>query len=130
MTDELWWRRAVRCSHGRATEKVARDLMLVNKDTGIYSSDETLYRRRGQKRRNRQMLDELLATNEQGDSYTVAELADLSTSNPAIRRNELMTRIAGFEAVAKQLGMSANSSRSPAPAECTKPNSLAAMERP
>ena len=104
MTDELWWRRAVRCSHGRATEKVARDLMLVNKDTGIYSSDETLYRRRGQKRRNRQMLDELLATNEQGDSYTVAELADLSTSNPAIRRNELMTRIAGFEAVAKQLG--------------------------
>ena len=103
MTDELWWRRAVRSSHGRTTEKVARDLMLVNNDAGIYSSDETLFRRRGQKRRNRQMLEELLAINEQGDSYTLAELSDLSTSNPTIRRSELMVRIAGFEQVADQL---------------------------
>ncbi|MES9933550.1 MAG: replication endonuclease [Candidatus Sedimenticola sp. PURPLELP] len=102
--DEHWWRRAIRKSHGRIVEKTAREFGLVNKQAGIYSSDETLFRRKGQKSRNRRMLEEILAVNEIGDNYTLAELSDLSVSNPAIRRGELMTRIAGFEEIANARG--------------------------
>ncbi|MES9934748.1 MAG: replication endonuclease [Candidatus Sedimenticola sp. PURPLELP] len=103
LKDELWWRRAIRKAHGRTVEATARDLGLVHKGAGIYSSDETLCRRRGQKTRNRKMLEEVFAVNEEGQEFTLAELSDLSVSNPAIRRGELMVRIAGFEAVADGL---------------------------
>lgn len=100
----LWWRRAIRTAHGRAVEGVARNIGLVSKTDGIYSSDETVFRRRGQKRRNRRMLEEIQAVNELGDTFTLAELSDLSVSNPVIKRGELMTRIAGFEQIANDLG--------------------------
>jgi len=46
------------------------------------------------------MLEEFIATNEEGQQYTLAELSDLSVSNPEIRRGELMLRIAGFDELA------------------------------
>lgn len=104
LKDPIWWRRAIRVQHGRTVEQVGRNLGLVHKGAGIYSSDETLFRRRGQKTRNRRMLEEVLAVNEEGQEFTIAELSDLSVSNPVIRRGELMTRIAGFETVADDLG--------------------------
>lgn len=104
MCDEHWWRSLLRKTQGRHIEQAARDFGLVHKKAGIYSSDEALYRRKGQKRRNRLMLEECLAINELGDKYTLAELSDLSVSNPAIRRGELMTRIRGFEEVAVNRG--------------------------
>ena len=104
LTDEYWWRRAIRRDHGRKVEGLARELFLVHKSAGIYSSDETVFRVGAQRRRNYRMLQELLAVNELGDTYTLAELAELSVSNPAIRRGELMVRIAGFELVADDLG--------------------------
>lgn len=103
LKDDMWWRRALRKGSGRAVESLGRELGLVHKGAGIYSSDETLHRRTGQKRRNRMMLEEVLAFNEEGQEYTLAELADLSVSNPVIRRGELMVRIAGFEKVADDL---------------------------
>jgi hypothetical protein len=103
LKDPLWWRRAIRKTQGRKVEAAARDVGLVHKAAGIYSSDETLYRRDEQKSRNRLMLEEIIAINELGQEYTLAELADLSVSNPVIRRGELMTRIAGFEQVANDL---------------------------
>jgi len=104
LKDQQFWRRAIRKSQGRTVEQAARDFDLVHKRAGIYSSDETLYRRKGQKRRNRQMLEEVLAFNDQGDEYTLAELSDLGTSNPEIRRGELMMRIAGFDQVSLMAG--------------------------
>lgn len=104
LSDPLWWRRALRKHYGRDVERAARDVGLVHKGAGIYSSDETLHRRDEQKTRNRLMLEEILAVNEVGQEYTLAELSDLSVSNPTIRRGELMTRIAGFETVANDLG--------------------------
>ena len=101
--DELWWRRAIRKAHARGVEHWARTIGMVHKSEGIYSSDESLYRRRSQKSRNRRMLEEVLAVNEEGQEYTLAELAELSVSNPVIRRGELMVRIAGFEKVAEEL---------------------------
>lgn len=100
----LWWRRAVRVNHGRAVEGSAIRIGLVHHKGELYASDESVERRRGQKSRNRQMLEAVQAVNELGQTYTLAELADLSVSNPVIRRGELMTRIAGFEMLADQLG--------------------------
>ncbi|TDJ71315.1 MAG: replication endonuclease [Proteobacteria bacterium] len=102
--DERWWRRAVRTSHGRTVERVAILLGEVHRRAGIYASDETVKRRREQKRRNRRILEALLAVNELDQEFTLQELSDLSVSNPVIRRGELMTRIAGFEILAQARG--------------------------
>jgi hypothetical protein len=73
---------------------------LVRKGGQLYVSDETLERHRGQKARNRALLETLVAVNEAGQEYTLQELADLSVSNPKLRRHELMTRIRGTEEMA------------------------------
>ena len=99
-----WWRRGIRSSQGRIVESTAIKLGLVHKKSELYCSDETLQRRKGQKTRNRRMLEAVQAVNELGQNYTLAELADLSISNPEIRRGELMTRIAGFEMLADKVG--------------------------
>lgn len=104
MTDALWLRAQLRKTQGRAIEQAARDFELVNVKAGIYSSDEAVYRRKGQKRRNRAILEECIAVNELGDEYSLQALSDLSVSNPRIRRGELMTRIRGFEEVAIERG--------------------------
>ena len=105
--DEGWWRRALRKHHGRTVEQVAIRLVLVHKRAGIYASDETVQRRQEQKTRNRALLESLVAVNELEQEYSLQELAELGVSNPRIRRAELMTRIAGFEAIAKDLGHAA-----------------------
>jgi len=97
MCCELWWRRAVRKSQARKVESAAISLGLVHNRAGLYSSDETVERRRQQKTRNRKMLESLIAVNELGDSFTLQQLSDLSVSNPVIRRGELMVRMTGFE---------------------------------
>lgn len=51
-----------------------------------------------------QFCHSVIAVNELGQEYTLQQLAYLSVSNPKIRRAELMTRIAGFDAVAQSLG--------------------------
>lgn len=101
----LWWRRNLRRHVARRTEMLAIRLGLVHKRAGLYASHDTLHRRRAQKRRNSALLTAMQAVNELGDSFTLAELADKSTANPALRRAELMTRIAGFEYIARAMDM-------------------------
>ena len=103
LTDELWWRRALRRSQARDVEHASIRIGLVHRHAGIYVSDQSLYRRKEQKQRNRRTLQRLLAVNELGDCFTLEELAAKSTAHPRIRRCELMARIAGFEAIAKDL---------------------------
>jgi len=107
MCDELWWRRALRKSVARQVEGRAIKLGLVHRHAGLYASDESVTRHRQQKIRNRELLEGVTAVNEHGDEYTLQALADLSVSNPKIRRGELMTRIAGFESHAKAHGHAA-----------------------
>lgn len=102
MSDEHWWRGALRKVHIRQIEALAIQLGLVHRYAGIYSSDDTVKRRRTQKARNLALLSTLVAVNELGQEYTLQELADLSVANPKIRRGELMTRIAGFDMLAKE----------------------------
>lgn len=102
--DEHWWRRRTRKILTREIEKYAIEIGLVSKFRGIYASDENVNRRIQQKRRNRRILESLIAINEAGQEYSLQELSDRSVSNPDLRRKELMCRIAGLEAVAKLLG--------------------------
>ena len=104
MTDHLWWRRQLRKYQARTLEGEAINLGYVHKRDQIYASDITVKRREQQKRRNAKTLEMTEATNlETGEIYNLTQLAEKSVSNPKIRRGELMTRIAGFENIAKGL---------------------------
>lgn len=104
LAGEPWWRSQVRTMQKRELEDFAHARGVVNAKEQIYCSDHTAQARAAQKKRNRNLLTELLAVNEQGDQYTLEELADLSVSNPVIRRSELMVRMRGFEDYAEELG--------------------------
>lgn len=104
MVDPLWWRRQLRKVHAKAVEGSAITMGYVNKTRDIYVSNESLRRRQQQNKRNAAMLESTVAKNDQGQEYTLAELAAKGTANKAIRRGELMTRIAGFEHIAVECG--------------------------
>lgn len=104
MADPLWWRRQLRGVHARKVEGAAIALGYVNKRADPYVSNESVWRRAGQNERNAATLEATTAINEDGDEFTLAELAAKGPANKAIRRAELMTRIAGFERIARDLG--------------------------
>lgn len=100
----LWWRRNLRRVNGRRAEALSISLGLVQRNRALYCSHDSVQRRQMQKRRNRALLEALTAINELGESFTLADVADMGMANPAIRRAELMVRIAGFEHIAVGLG--------------------------
>lgn len=104
MTCTLWWRRKLRQHHGRMLEAAAIRLGLVSKARDLYVSNEGLQARLQQNSRNAAAMEATIARNELGQEFTLAELAAKGTANKRIRRAELMTRIAGFERVAKAAG--------------------------
>ncbi|MBE0471519.1 MAG: replication endonuclease [Methyloprofundus sp.] len=104
LCDGRWWRRALRKVHARGLESLAIKANAVNLMRSTYASTDTVKRRGEQKARNARILENIKAVNEVGDEYSLAELAGLNVSNPAIRRAELMTRIKGFEVMADQAG--------------------------
>ena len=104
MLDAGWWRRQLRKRHGRAVERAAIRLGYVHLRAGKYCSDNAVQVRQEQKRRNAEALAGVTLENQFGDALTLASLAERSNANPRIRRAELMTRISGFEAVARGLG--------------------------
>jgi len=104
MTCSQWWRRKLRKHHGQTVEGAAIGLGYVAKGREIYCSNDTLDRRYQQNARNAASLEAITASNELGQEFTLAELAAKGPANKAIRRAELMTRIAGFERIALDLG--------------------------
>ena len=100
----LWWRRKLRRTHAKIVEGGAISLGYVNRAHDCYVSTESVWRRAEQNVRNAASLDATQATNERGQTFTLAELAATGPANKAIRRAELMTRISGFERIAKELG--------------------------
>ena len=100
-----WWVRHFRREVARRLENIYRkDFNLVHKNKYLYVSDDTVNRRRQQKRRNTAIMSAVIMINELGQEFTLSELVDKSNANPAIRRAELMTRIAGFETIARDVG--------------------------
>lgn len=104
MTCGQWWRRGLRKLHAKAVEGAAIQLGYVNKARDCYVSNESLARRGQQVRRNQAMLENTVMRNEHEQEFTLAELAAKGTASKAIRRGELMTRIAGFERIALERG--------------------------
>ncbi|WP_231731086.1 replication endonuclease [Lacimicrobium alkaliphilum] len=104
MQDQQWWLRKLRKLYTRAQEEVCLNLNLVNRFKGIYASDLTVSHRRQQKLRAERLLSAIEATNELGQSYNLQELSDLNVSNPVNRKNELMTRMRGFENLSEEMG--------------------------
>jgi hypothetical protein len=105
MTDPHWWRRGLRRVQARALEGAAIALGFVHRNAEIYASTPTVERRGQQLRRNADALDGMDVVNmDTGEAFKLSEIAARSIANPKIRHGELMTRIAGFEAVAKGIG--------------------------
>lgn len=102
--DEKWWRRQARVAKVRAMDQLARAFRMVHAKAQPYASNEAVVLRRGQVKRNRGTLEAFEAVNQEGDAYTLAELSDLSISNPTNRRHELMARMRGFEQIAERFG--------------------------
>ncbi|NVK74742.1 MAG: replication endonuclease [Oceanospirillaceae bacterium] len=103
--DYCWWVRQLRKSLNRQIETAAHAANRVNLHKGVYASDISVNRRRGQIKRNQRLLEQTLAVNELGDSFTLAELSNKNVSNPVNRRAELMVRIRGNEDFANQEGL-------------------------
>jgi len=104
LTCAKWWRRLVRVAQARAVGQLARTRQQVAKYRQAYIDDWNLERCRAATIRNHETLSQTIATNGDGQEYTLAELAAVGVSNLTNRRNELMTRIRGFEEVATSLG--------------------------
>jgi hypothetical protein len=101
MSDPLWWRRGLRRMHATTVEGMAIKMGYVNKRGDIHVSNESVERRMEQNRRNKAAMEATVMVNELDQQFTLAELIAKSTANKEIRRAELMTRIAGFEVIAK-----------------------------
>jgi hypothetical protein len=99
---EKWWKRQLIRKQKEVVEFIARELRQVHGLSQQYCSNISLKRHRHQKASNREYLESQLAVNELDQEYSLAELSDLTVSNPSIRRMELITRCKGFELVAKE----------------------------
>lgn len=104
MSAEKWWRKQLRKRFSKI-EAAAIRTGFVHKRAGLYASDESVNRRQKQKRKNAKLLESLEAVHDQtGQVCTLAELAATNTSNPALRRAELMARIRGIEEFSGLIG--------------------------
>lgn len=99
-----WWRRQLRRVHARAIENGNIKLQFVQAKCEPYASRDAVRRCSSQDERNRLWMESTIMQNEIGDQFTMQALAERSTSNKAIRRSELMTRMRGIEEVASERG--------------------------
>ncbi len=127
---EGWWRRNLRRYVARKFEGDAIKSGVVHRRAGLYVSNDGLKSRQAQRRRNRETLSAILATNDTGQEYTLQELSDLGTSNPEIRRGELMTRLAGFDQLAKAAGHAAEFYTLTSPSKFHARDSISGKENP
>jgi len=97
---ELWWRRQLRKMHIRALEFSNIRLHYVHRRAELYASDDAVRRRVAQNRRNARTLESVTMENEDGQQFTLAELAAKGISNKAMKRGELFTRLRGLEELA------------------------------
>jgi hypothetical protein len=106
-SDALWWRRQLRKVAGRKVEGFMREAGRVHRRAGLYVSDWMLARWRAAQQRNADTLSRFDAVTDGDDGDEIAvPLADCvaaSVANPENRRNELMTRMRGWEEVAAAL---------------------------
>jgi len=103
LSDEKWWRANLYRSCMRQFESTSIRCGLTHSKAGLYISDASFKAVQSKRIRNEELLKSLIAVNELGHEFTLANLASLSVSNPVNRRNELMARLHGFDVTAKKL---------------------------
>jgi len=103
MCDSSWWLRSLRKQNSQQIEIAGRCLNVINKQKQIYVTDITANNRKQRLAKSIEMLNNIIATNEDGFSSSLAELAQVGVSNPEIRKAELNVRIRGLEDLSKTL---------------------------
>ncbi len=104
MASPDWWGRKIwrlRCDW---RENQLRAVGAVNKKAHAYVSASSLIEWQEQRRKNRDFFKSHELVDEDGNVSSLEEMINKSTSNPAIRRHELMARMAGVELVAQSRG--------------------------
>ncbi len=104
LSAKRWWSRAMRRAYGRRAENALRHMGLVHRAAGLYVSDDALCARIDRRLAASRLLDQVMATNDLGQSFTLSELAARHTSNPIVRRAELMVRVRGVQQWAEAHG--------------------------
>ncbi|PPZ33150.1 replication endonuclease [Escherichia coli] len=104
MASPDWWGRKIwrlRCDW---RENQLRAVGAVNKKAHAYVSASSLIEWQEQRRKNRDFFKSHELVDEDGNISSLEEMINKSTSNPTIRRHELMARMAGVELVAQSRG--------------------------
>ncbi|QIA64268.1 replication endonuclease [Vibrio astriarenae] len=103
-SDRKWWLRKLRLALRRNVETVLHHLNQVNKIRSLYCSYHTLLSRKNQKAYQKAYLENTIATNNFGQSFSLLELSQKGVADPKIRKGELMMRARGFEELSQELG--------------------------
>ncbi|MCG9106328.1 replication endonuclease [Laribacter hongkongensis] len=104
VTDDRFWLRRVRVASARRREQLERAFGCVHKKSGVYVSHDNMVWSRGRKRRNSDLMAMTRMVSSAGDDVPMEQVVAASVANPAIRRNELMARIAGVERLSQDAG--------------------------
>jgi len=104
MSDAKWWRRALRQVWTERAEEGMRRAGIVRKGRAPYVSDEAVRHRANRQRRTREWMAARVMVNGEGEQIPLLDLHERSIANPALRRGEFMTRLRGFEEIARDLG--------------------------
>lgn len=102
MQDKYWWLRKLRKIVNRTLEYINIDLNQVNSKKGKYCSNLIVKRRTAHKEKQQAWMESTLLVNDYQQVYSLKDIYERNVSNPVNRRHELMTRIAGFEKLAKE----------------------------
>ncbi|GAC1630147.1 MAG: hypothetical protein NVS9B10_22300 [Nevskia sp.] len=105
MCSSRWWRRRLRVSVAQRCEAHYIAAGRVRRMAQVYCSDLGVDRRRRSAQRNADLLSQMVAENlTTGEVVPLADIAASTVSADTNRRNELMTRIKGLEALADERG--------------------------
>jgi hypothetical protein len=103
LTDSAFWLRGLRASLAKRAEGAAIDAGMVSKRAEVYCSDDTLARRCSQHGRNAETLSNIEMMNKDtGEIMKLSDIAKAGMADHENRRAELVTRVRGFEELARK----------------------------
>lgn len=100
----MWWRRSIRREYTMRAESHMISCSFVHKRRQVYASDRCVQVKAERTARNTSTLQALVAVSSEGDQLDMWDVVQKSEANPVLRRNGLMSRIGGFEEIAKGEG--------------------------
>jgi hypothetical protein len=101
LADATWWRRQLRKAWTRASENAVRKLGCIRRGKMPYASNEAIGFRRQMKRNARAYIENTVLVNELNEQLPLMDAVEASIANPSLRRGEMMTRVRGFEELAR-----------------------------